>query len=92
MKQKWAEWGEPCKLITLRGEFRSILGPLSRFIQKIEAQEGKPDHIHLIMPQFIPKKWWHNLLHNQSALLIRSWFLRKKDVVITTILTIFKSN
>jgi amino acid transporter len=85
MKQKWAEWGEPCKLITLRSEFRSILGPLNRFIQKIEAREGKPDHIHLIMPQFIPKKWWHNLLHNQSALLLRAWFLRKKDVVITTV-------
>jgi amino acid transporter len=85
MKQKWDEWGNPCKLVTLRGEFRSILGPLSRFIQKLEAQEGKPDHIHLIMPQFIPKKWWHNLLHNQSALLIRSWFLRRKDIVITTV-------
>lgn len=85
MKQKWDEWGNPCKLVTLRGEFRSILGPLSRFIQKLEAHEGKPDHIHLIMPQFIPKKWWHNLLHNQSALLIRSWFLRRKDIVITTV-------
>lgn len=85
MKQKWDEWGQPCKLVTLRGEFRSILGPVTRFIQRIEAHEGKPDHIHLIVPQFIPKKWWHNLLHNQSALMIRMWFLRSKDIVITTV-------
>jgi amino acid transporter len=85
MKAKWEEWGNPCRLVTLRGEYRSILGPLSRYLSKLETQQGKPDHIHVIMPQFIPKKWWHNLLHNQSALLIRAWLFRHKDVVITTV-------
>lgn len=85
MKLKWEEWGEPCKLVTLRGEFRSILAPLSRFIDRLEINECEESSIHIIMPQFVTKKWWHNLLHNQSALLIRAWFLRNKDVVITTV-------
>jgi amino acid transporter len=85
MKAKWEEWGNPCRLVTLRGEYRSILGPLSRYLNKLETQQGKPDHIHVIMPQFVPKRWWHNLLHNQSALLIRAWLFRHKDVVITTV-------
>nr|WP_322348837.1 APC family permease [Paenibacillus albus] len=85
MKLKWEEWGEPCKLVTLRGEFRSILAPLSRYIDRLEITECEQSNIHIIMPQFVTKKWWHNLLHNQSALLIRAWFLRNKDVVITTV-------
>ncbi len=85
MRQKWEEWGSPCKLVTLRSEFRSLMGPIARYIKTLEEIEGKPDHIHVVMPQFIPKKWWHNLLHNQSALLIRAWLLFNKDVIITTV-------
>jgi amino acid transporter len=85
MEQRWEEWGSPCRLVVLRSSFRSILGPISRFLQAVQTKEGKPDHIHVILPQFVPKKWWHNLLHNQSALLLRAWLIRNKDVVITTV-------
>lgn len=86
MEQKWEEWGSPCRLVTLKSSYRSILEPISRFVQTIEKWEGgKPDHIHIIVPQFIPKRWWHNLLHNQSALLLRAWLFRHKDVIITTV-------
>ncbi len=85
MEEKWKEWGSPCRLVTLKSPYRSILAPLSRFIQAAEEKEGKPDHVHIILPQFIPRKWWHQLLHNQSALLLRAWLLRNKDVVITTV-------
>ncbi|UOF90642.1 APC family permease [Fodinisporobacter ferrooxydans] len=85
MKEKWNEWDAPCRLVTLKSEYRSLLSPLSRFIKTIETHEGRPDHVHIIMPQFIPRKWWHYILHNQSALLLRAWLLRHKDVVITTV-------
>lgn len=85
MEKKWEEWGSPCRLVTLRSQYRSILVPLSRFIKTMETKRGKNNHIQIILPQFIPRKWWHNLLHNQSALLLRAWLLRNKDVVITTV-------
>jgi amino acid transporter len=86
MERKWEEWGSPCRLVTLKSEYRSILSPLSRFIKRVETWEGgKPDHINVIIAQFIPKKWWHYLLHNQTSLLLRVWLLRHKDVVITTV-------
>ncbi|MDI3327904.1 MAG: APC family permease [Alicyclobacillaceae bacterium] len=85
MKARWEAWGSPCKLYTVKSEYRSLLRPLALFIQALEQIEGRADHIHVIIPQFIPRKWWHNILHNQSALLIRLWLLRNKDVVITTV-------
>jgi amino acid transporter len=88
MERKWDEWGSPCRLVVLRSKYRSILEPLSRFINTIETKRektGRSGHIHILVPQFIPRKWWHNLLHNQSALLLRAWFLHHKDVVITTV-------
>ncbi|MCL6454354.1 MAG: APC family permease [Alicyclobacillus sp.] len=85
-EQKWAAWGAPCRLIAVKSEYRSLLYPLSKFIRRLENYEGgKPDHIQIILTQFIPKKWWHNLLHNQTSLLLRTWLLRHKDVVVTTL-------
>jgi amino acid transporter len=85
MEQKWEDWGAPCRLVTLRSEYRSLLGPIIRFLKKIETREGRPNHVHIIIPQFIPRKWWHYFLHNQSALLLRAWLLNNKDFVITTV-------
>ncbi|MBM7645998.1 amino acid transporter [Scopulibacillus daqui] len=85
MEKKWEEWGAPCRLVVLKSKYRSILEPLSRLIAAIEKKKGEHDHIHILVPQFLPKKWWHNLLHNQSALLLRVWLFRHKNVVITTV-------
>jgi len=86
MKVRWEEWGAPCRLVTLKSEYRSLISPLNRLIQMLETAEGgRPDHIHILLPQFLPKKWWHQILHNQSSLLLRTWFLRHRDIVITTV-------
>jgi amino acid transporter len=86
MKEKWEEWGEPCRLVTIKNEYRSLLSPLSRFVKMLETAEGhKPDHIHLLIAQFVPRRWWQYILHNQTALLIRAWMIRHKEVVITTV-------
>ena len=85
MEKKWKEWGTPCRLVVLRSKYRSILEPLNRLIKTIEAKQKGGGHIHIIIPQFITHKWWHNALHNQSALLLRMWFMRNKDIVITTV-------
>ncbi|XJZ27652.1 APC family permease [Bacillota bacterium Lsc_1132] len=85
IEKKWEQWGSPCRLVTLKSKYRSVLEPLSRLIHLIEEKEEEKTQIHIVIPQFIPKKWWHNLLHNQTALLLRLWLIRKSDVVISTV-------
>lgn len=86
MEARWEEFHSPCRLVTIKSEYRSLLLPLSRFIGRVESWEGgKPDHINLVIAQFIPKKGWQNLLHNQTSFLLRAWFLRHKDVIVTTV-------
>lgn len=85
MEAKWEEWGTPCRLLTLKSKYRSVLEPLTRLINIIEEKDQYKAQVHIVIPQFIPKKWWHNLLHNQTALLLRVWLIRHKDVVISTV-------
>lgn len=85
MEQKWEEWDPGVRLIVLRSRYRSIIRPLVKFIDTVEWKTAETDHITVLMPQFITKKWWHNFLHNQTSWLIRAYLFARKDVTIATV-------
>ncbi|SMF09906.1 APC family permease [Paenibacillus barengoltzii] len=85
MEKKWEEWNPGVRLITLRSSFRSIIRPLMKFIDTVEWKTSETDHITVLIPQFIPRHWWQNILHNQSSLLLRAYLFNKKDIVIATV-------
>jgi amino acid transporter len=84
MKNKWAEWDPGIPLKVTYSPYRSVIEPLLKFIDRMKAR-NKNCQITVLIPQFIPRRWWHNLLHNQTALMIRFILLWKKDVVIGTV-------
>ena len=89
--ERWQKWQPDVRLVTLQSRYRSILQPLSKFIDTVEhkAQENHYQ-VTVLIPQFIPKKSWHNILHNQSSLLIRTYLLYKKNVIVSTLPYQFK--
>jgi amino acid transporter len=85
MEKKWEEWNPGVRLIILKSGYRSIMRPLIRFIDTVEWRTADTDHITVLIPQFITKHWWQNLLHNQTSLLIRAYLFARKDIVIATV-------
>lgn len=91
MEKQWEEWDTGVRLVTIHSLYRSILTPLSRFIDAVKYKTDEAGaRITVVMPQFYTKKWWHALLHNQSGTLIRAYLVRTKDIAITTIPYHFK--
>ncbi|MGE7944902.1 APC family permease [Lysinibacillus xylanilyticus] len=85
-EEKWKAWQPDVRLVTYYSPYRSITQPLMKFINKVEHQCAKTGHrVTVVIPQFIPKKGWHHMLHNQSSLLIRATLLFNKNVVIMTV-------
>ncbi len=41
--------------------------------------------ITIVVPLFVPSHWWENLLHNQTALLLRFALLFKPGIVIVEV-------
>ena len=39
----------------------------------------------IVVPQFVARKWWHNLLHAQTAVLLRLALLYRPGIVITNV-------
>jgi amino acid transporter len=85
-EDKWENWQPDIRLVTLYSYYRSIIQPLTKFIDTVEHKASESNYrVTVLIPQFIPKKKWHNILHNQSSLLIRTVLLFRKDVIVTTV-------
>ena len=41
--------------------------------------------ITIVVPQFVPRVWWHNLLHTQTATWLRFALLFRRGIVITDV-------
>ncbi|MFF2890113.1 APC family permease [Paenibacillus sp. NPDC057967] len=85
-EKKWSQWKPEVRLVTLHSPYRSIIQPLSKFIDMVKRKADESNYqVTVVIPQFIPKKGWHNLLHNQSSFMIRTHLLYRKDIIITTV-------
>lgn len=85
-EEKWQKWKPDVRLVTLYSPYRSIIQPLSKFIDTVHRKASEANYqVTVVIPQFIPKKGWHNFLHNQTSFMIRTYLLYRKDVIITTV-------
>lgn len=85
-EEKWKKFHPEVRLVTLYSPYRSIIHPLTKFIDTVQRKASESNYqVTVIVPQFIPKKGWHNILHNQSSLLIRAHLLYRRNVIITTV-------
>ncbi|NHM33797.1 amino acid permease [Neobacillus terrae] len=90
-EEKWKKWHPEVRLVTLHSHYRSIITPLRKFIDTVEYKAREANYwVSVLIPQFIPKKPWHNFLHNQSSLLIRAYLLYRRNVIVTTLPYHFK--
>jgi hypothetical protein len=58
--------------------------PLLEYIEQA-AEEKSNDYVTVILPEFVPARWWQHLLHNQTALLIKGALLFRKGVVVVDV-------
>jgi amino acid transporter len=84
IKKDWETWGGRVQLVVLPSPFRSVMEPLLEYIDTVE-KERPDDYISVILPEFVPAKWWQHLLHNQSALLIKGALLFRPNLVVTSV-------
>jgi hypothetical protein len=84
LKDKWERWGAGVQLVVLRSPYRELTRPLLKHINRLK-RENSNDMITVVLPEFIPAKWWQHMLHNQSSLLLKGSLLFKKGVIVTSV-------
>jgi hypothetical protein len=85
VREKWDIYGEGIRLVELESPYRLLVEPVLEYIEKMLSQRRPNELLTIVVPQFVPAHWWENLLHNQTALLLRFALLFKPGLVIVEV-------
>ncbi len=78
---QWAQWGCGVQLTVLPCPYRSVLSSFLNYVEDLLNKE--PDTwVTVVIPEILPAHWWHGILHNQRALLLKASLLFKDRVIL----------
>lgn len=84
LKERWEEWAGELPLVILHSPYRSLVSPIMRYLDAVQVE--RTNHIvTVIVPEFVPVKWWHSILHGNTGWILRLALLSRKDVVMTSV-------
>jgi hypothetical protein len=81
LRRRWPEWAGSTRLVILESPFRALIGPLLAYMDALDRQDpNRP--ILVVLSEVVPRHWWENLLHNQTALRLKlRLFFRRNTIV-----------
>jgi len=75
----WGKWGMGIPLKVLDSPYRSVTGTVLQYLDTLEWEVGFDQQLTVVLPEFVPVRWWHFVLHNQTALMLKAaLFFRRR--------------
>lgn len=84
IRDTWQRSGFDIPLEIISSPYRELTRPLLRYINRIVTKNGD-EMVTVVLPEFVPARWWQHLLHNQSSLLLKGALLFKEKIIVTNI-------
>lgn len=84
LRKQWEELDIPVPLRILDSPFREITRPVLGYVKSIR-RESPRDLVVVYVPEYVVGHWWEQLLHNQSALRLKSRLLFQPGVVVASV-------
>jgi amino acid transporter len=84
LEERWSKGGCGVPLVVLASPYRSMLRPLLDYIGRIRERDAN-SVVTIVIPEFVPRRWWQHLLHNQTALLVKGALLFRRGVVVVDV-------
>jgi amino acid transporter len=84
IQRQWAEFHLDIPLEIRLSPYRDLSGSVVEFIDELD-QAYENDIVTVILPEFVLKRWWEQLLHNQSALMLKARLLFRRNTVVVSV-------
>jgi amino acid transporter len=75
VRKKWSELWPDVPLVVVSSPYRSIIQPILDYLDETDQQHNDGQQAAVILPEFVPARWWQSLLHNQTAWLLKAALL-----------------
>ncbi len=84
MRERWPDWAGSTELVVVESPYRALIGPLLAYMDALQRQA--PDRpVLVVLSEFVPKHWWENLLHNQTALRLKLRLFTRKNTIVADV-------
>jgi amino acid transporter len=84
LRERWPEWAGSTELVVVESPYRALIGPLLAYMDALQRQA--PDRpILVVLAEFVPKHWWENLLHNQTALRLKLRLFARRNTIVADV-------
>ncbi len=84
LEEQWNNFNLDIPLEIVYSPYRELTRPILRYVDELDAR-WENDVITVLLPEFVVRHWWGNLLHNQTALLLKGRLLFRKGTVVTSL-------
>jgi amino acid transporter len=84
IQREWDAHQIDVPLRVVSSPFRELAPPVIAALAELDAEHDN-DIITVILPEFVLTKWWEQLLHNQSALLLKARLLFRPNTVVVSV-------
>jgi amino acid transporter len=84
LQEEWERQEIPVTLKVLASPYREITRPILDYVQALRS-DNPNDLITVYIPEYVVGRWWEQLLHNQSALRLKSRLLFTPGVMVTSV-------
>jgi hypothetical protein len=82
--REWETRQIPVTLKILDSPYREITRPVLNYVRNLRT-ENPNDLVAVYIPEYVVGHWWEQLLHNQSALRLKSRLLFTPGVTVTSV-------
>jgi amino acid transporter len=82
IKQEWDQWACGIPIEVLLDPHRSLVRSVLRYVKSFEDEDAT---IVVLIPEIVPRKRRHEILHNQRARLLAAVLKARTDVIISTL-------
>jgi hypothetical protein len=78
IREKWELWWPDVPLVILPSPYRSLVGPLLYYLDSTDEEHDDGQLATIVLPEFVPARWWQSFLHNQTAWLLKAALLYRR--------------
>ena len=89
--KQWDEAGIPVPLKVISSPYREVTTPVLRYVKGLRTENPR-DIVTVYIPEYVVGHWWEQILHNQSALRLKTRLLFTPGVMVTSVPFLLQSS
>ena len=84
MRREWPAWSGGAELVVIESPYRALVGPLLAYLDVIQRHDPTRP-VLVVLSEFVPRNWWENLLHNQTALRLKLRLFTRPNTIVADV-------